>query len=114
MNQEDDRNNMQRHRGRYPARVGMKRTITLASSRVLLPCFLPSIHAPPSLPFLQRFGQDGEEHDYGLPCGPTEARRHGKRGLSRSCRGGDVGRGGEATAPVVVPVVQDRGGEKEA
>jgi hypothetical protein len=38
---------MQRHRGRYPARVGMKRTITLASSRVLLPCFLPSIHAPP-------------------------------------------------------------------
>jgi hypothetical protein len=50
----------------------------------------------------------------GLPRGPTEARRHGERGLSRSCRGGGVSRGGEAAAPVVVPVVRDRGGEKEA
>jgi hypothetical protein len=49
-----------------------------------------------------------------LPRGPTEARRHGERGLSRSCRGGSVGRRGEAVAPVVVPVVRDRGGEKEA
>jgi hypothetical protein len=50
----------------------------------------------------------------GLPRGPPEARRHGERRLSRSCRGGGVGRGGEAAAPVVVPVVRDRGGEKEA
>lgn len=49
-----------------------------------------------------------------MPRGPPEARRHGERRLSRSCRGGGVGRGSEAAAPVVVPVVRDRGGEKEA
>jgi hypothetical protein len=50
-----------------------------------------------------------------VPRGPPEARRHGERRLSRSCRGGGVGRGGKAAAaPVVVRVARGRGGEEEA
>ena len=48
----------------------------------------------------------------GKPRGPAEARRHGERRLSR---GGGVGRGGDAAAPlVVVSVARGRGGEEEA
>ena len=50
----------------------------------------------------------------GVPRGPPEARHHGERRLSRSCRGGGAGRGGEAAAPVVVRVARGRGGEEEA